>query len=384
MTLKKLLIVGAGFSGAVIARELANAGHTVTVIDSRDHVAGNCHTYRDDKTDIMVHKYGPHIFHTDNERVWQYITQFGEMMPYINRVKAISGGQVYSLPINLHTINQFFGKTFTPSEARSFIEEQADTSIAQPQTFEEQALRFVGKDLYQAFFKDYTIKQWGTEPSNLPASILKRLPMRFSYDDNYFNHKYQGMPKFGYSKIIANILEHPLISLHLNTSFIKSMQTDYDHMIWSGPLDAYFDHNLGRLGYRTLDFKPFYGTGDMQGNAVINYCDNSKSFTRITEHKHFAPWESHKKSICYTEYSRNCNAEDIPYYPIRLVDDKALLERYVELANKNNGVTFVGRLGTYRYLDMDVTIKEALETADALIQTFVSQQMPKVFYQHVI
>ncbi|WP_201549249.1 UDP-galactopyranose mutase [Psychrobacter fjordensis] len=384
MTFKKILIVGAGFSGAVIARELANADHTVTVIDSRDHVAGNCHTYRDDKTDIMVHKYGPHIFHTDNERVWQYITRFGEMMPYINRVKAVSGGQVYSLPINLHTINQFFGKTFTPSAAQSFIEEQADTSIDQPKTFEEQALRFVGKDLYQAFFKDYTIKQWGTEPSNLPASILKRLPVRFSYDDNYFNHKYQGMPKFGYSQIIANILEHPLITLHLNSSFIKSMQTDYDHVIWSGPLDAYFDHSLGRLGYRTLDFKPFYGKGDMQGNAVINYCDNSEAFTRVTEHKHFSPWESHKKSICYTEYSRNCNAEDIPYYPIRLVDDKALLERYVDLAHKSNGVTFVGRLGTYRYLDMDVTIKEALETADALAEAFVSQQIPKVFYQHVI
>ena len=162
------------------------------------------------------------------------------------------------------------------------------------------------------------------------------------------------------------------------------MQIDYDHVIWSGPLDAYFDHSLGKLGYRTLDFQPFYGTGDMQGNAVINYCDNSESFTRITEHKHFAPWEKHNKSICYTEYSRNCNAEDVPYYPIRLVDDRALLERYVDIAMKSSGVTFVGRLGTYRYLDMDVTIKEALETADALIQAFVSQKIPKVFYQQVI
>lgn len=382
--MNKILIVGAGFSGAVIARELANAGHTVTVIDSRDHVAGNCHTYRDDKTDIMVHKYGPYIFHTDNEKVWQYITQFGEMMPYINRVKAISGGQVYSLPINLHTINQFFGKTFTPSEAQSFIEEQADTSIDQPETFEEQALRFVGKDLYQAFFKDYTIKQWGITPSNLPASILKRLPVRFSYDDNYFNHKYQGVPKLGYSQIVANILKHSLITLHLNRPFNISMQADYDHVVWSGPLDAYFNHSLGRLGYRTLDFKPSYGTGDMQGNAVINYCDSSESFTRITEHKHFAPWESHQKSICYTEYSRNCNADDIPYYPIRLVDDKVLLERYVELANKSNEVTFVGRLGTYRYLDMDVTIKEALETASTLAKAFESNQKTKAFYQHVI
>lgn len=192
--MKNILIVGAGFSGAVIARELAQAGHHITIIDSRDDIAGNCHTYRDAKTDIMVHKYGPHIFHTDNEQVWHYITQFGEMMPYTNRVKAVTGGQVYSLPINLHTINQFFNKTLNPSQAKDFIEAQADTSIQDPQTFEEQALRFVGKSLYEAFFKHYTIKQWGTSPTNLPASILKRLPVRFNYDDNYFNHKYQGMP----------------------------------------------------------------------------------------------------------------------------------------------------------------------------------------------
>lgn len=382
--MKNILIVGAGFSGAVIARELANAGHTLTVIDSREHVAGNCHTYRDDKTNIMVHQYGPHIFHTDNERVWHYINTFGEMIPYTNRVKAITGGQVYSLPINLHTINQFFGKTLNPSQAKSFIEAQADKSIIDPQTFEEQALHFVGNALYKAFFKFYTIKQWGTSPTNLPASILKRLPVRFNYDDNYFNHKYQGMPKNGYTEIVANILSHTNIQLKLNTPFQKSLQADYDHVVWTGALDGYFDHQLGRLGYRTLDFKPFYGEGDVQGNAVINYCDESVPFTRITEHKHFAPWENHEQSICYKEYSRDCGEQDIPYYPIRLVDDKALLEQYVTLAKNTPNVTFVGRLGTYRYLDMDVTIKEALETAEALQTAWQSQQPAKAFYQTVL
>lgn len=379
-----ILIVGAGFSGAVIAREFAEVGHKVTVIDSRGHIAGNCHTYRDEQTNVMVHKYGPHIFHTNNKTVWEYINRFGTMMPYINRVKAITNGQVYSLPINLHTINQFFSKTLSPVQAQYFIEQQADKTIENPQTFEEQALRFIGKPLYKAFFKYYTIKQWGTEPSNLPASILKRLPVRFSYDDNYFNHKYQGMPKKGYTEIVAAILAHDNINLELDTIYKPNMQAGIDHVIWSGPLDAYFEHSLGKLSYRTLDFEPFYGEGDVQGNAVINYCDNSVPYTRITEHKHFSPWEHHDHSICYKEYSRACDEGDIPYYPIHLVDDKDLLQQYATIAEQCNGVTFVGRLGTYRYLDMDVTIKEALETAAALLKDFRTGCKPKAFYQEVI
>jgi len=382
--MKNILIVGAGFSGAVIARGLAKAGHQITVIDSREHVGGNCHTYRDNQTDIMVHKYGPHIFHTDNEQVWQYINQFGEIMPYVNRVKAITGNAVYSLPINLHTINQFFDKTLSPSEAQAFIAEQAGSTIDSPHSFEEQALSFIGSPLYEAFFKYYTIKQWGTHPSNLPASILKRLPVRFNYDDNYFNHKYQGIPKNGYTAIVNNILEHANIRVELSRPYEKSMVEDYDHLIWSGPLDAYFDHQLGRLGYRTLDFESFYGEGDIQGNAVINYCDEQVPYTRITEHKHFSPWEKHDQSICYKEYSRACGENDIPYYPIRLIDDRKLLERYVELANANSHVTFVGRLGTYRYLDMDVTICEALETAAKLQNCFESNHEPKPFYQKIL
>lgn len=365
--MKKILIVGAGFSGAVIARQLAENGYHIKVIDSRDHIGGNCHTKRDENTDVMVHTYGPHIFHTDNEKVWAYINQFGDMMPYVNRVKAITNGAVYSLPINLHTINQFFGRTCSPKEAKALIEKQSDLSIVDPQTFAEQALRFVGEDLYQAFFYGYTKKQWGVEPTELPTSILKRLPVRFNYDDNYFNHKYQGMPKTGYTEIIRQILAHDNISVQLNTPFDESMKSDADHIFWSGSIDAWFNFEYGRLGYRTLDFERFDDEGDYQGNAVINYCDADVPYTRITEHKHFSPWEAHEKTVCYKEYSRECEAKDIPYYPIRLVKDKSLLEQYVEKAKQEKNVTFVGRLGTYRYLDMDVTIAEALATAEFFI-----------------
>ncbi|MBX6320024.1 UDP-galactopyranose mutase [Pigmentiphaga sp.] len=378
--MKHFLIVGAGFSGAVIARELAQAGHRATVIDQRDHVAGNCHSARDEETGVMVHVYGPHIFHTDNERVWQYINRYGEMMPYVNRVKAISQGRVYLLPINLHTINQFFGKTLSPREAKVFLESQADLSIESPQTFEEQALRFVGRELYEAFFKGYTLKQWGVPPSELPASILKRLPVRFNYDDNYFSHRYQGMPRNGYTEIVQAILDHPGIEVRLKTPFEPSMRQDADHVFWTGPLDAWFGFSLGRLGYRTLDFEVIRGEGDLQGTAVINYCDAEVPYTRISEHKHFSPWEQHEKSIAYREYSRSCSERDIPYYPIRLVKDKALLERYVQRARMERGVTFVGRLGTYRYLDMDVTIKEALEVAEAAKAALHEGRTPEAFY----
>ncbi len=360
-----LLMVGAGLSGAVIGRYLAEAGHRVTIVESRSHIAGNCHTERDAETGVLVHVYGPHIFHTDDAEVWDYVNRFETFLPYKNRVKTTSGGAVYSLPVNLHTINQFYGKTMRPDEARAFIEEQADTSITDPQTFEEQALRFVGADLYEAFFKGYTQKQWGCSPTELPASILKRLPVRFNYDDNYFFHKFQGMPENGYTAMIERILDHPAITVHLNTLFTRSDAAAYDHVFYSGPLDGWFGYELGHLGYRTLDFERFTYDGDYQGCAVMNYGEVAVPYTRITEHKHFAPWESHERSVCYREFSRACAPGDIPYYPIRMVAEKALLSDYVSLAERTEGVTFVGRLGTYRYLDMDVTIREALDTARA-------------------
>jgi UDP-galactopyranose mutase len=249
----------------------------------------------------------------------------------------------------------------SPAEAREFISKLGDESIADPQSFEDQALAFLGRDLYEAFFRGYTIKQWGMEPSELPASILKRLPVRFNYDDNYFNHRFQGMPKNGYSEIVKNILDHPKITVSLATAFESLDRASYEHIFYSGPLDRYFDYRLGRLGYRTLEFREIHATGDFQGCAQMNHSDLEVPFTRITEHKHFTPWESHEETLCYEEHSRLAGENDIPYYPIRMVKEKALLAEYQALATAEKQVTFVGRLGTYRYLDMDVTIREALD-----------------------
>lgn len=365
-------IAGAGFSGAVIARELADAGHTATVFESRDHVAGNCHTARDPDTDVMVHVYGPHIFHTEFEHVWAYIRRFGEMRPYNHRVKATSGGAVYALPVNLHTINQFFGTTMSPTEAAEFVAAQAERSPGEPVSFEDQGLAFVGRRLYEAFFAGYTRKQWGMDPAELPASILKRLPLRFSYDDSYFNHPYQAIPANGYTPIVEAILDHPSIDVRLSASLARSELDSFDHVVWTGPVDAFFDHEHGRLAYRTLDFERETHTGDVQGCPVMNYCDIDVPYTRITEHKHFAPWETHDGSITYREFSRSCEPGDIPYYPVRQIREKEQLLRYVALARQTRGVTFVGRLGTYRYLDMDVTIKEALDVADVMVGALAS------------
>lgn len=360
-----ICVVGAGFSGAVIARQLAEQGYRISIFDSRRHVAGNCYTERDEHSGIMMHVYGPHIFHTDKESVWEFVNRFEHFEPYINRVKAITGGRVYSLPINLLTINHFFGKTFSPAEAASYIATLSNISNKIPNNFEEQALQFVGRDLYEAFFKTYTLKQWGLHPSKLPASIIKRLPLRFNYDDNYFAHNYQGIPRKGYTSLILNLLDHPLINLHLNRTFRRIEANDYSHVFYSGSIDAWFDYSEGRLAYRTLEFEPIRAFGDYQGCAVMNYCDDSVPWTRISEHKYFAPWEKHDETLCFREYSRTCGAKDSPYYPIRQVKEKAQLACYVDKARKEVGVTFVGRLGTYRYLDMDGTIDEAIETAIA-------------------
>ena len=358
-------IAGAGFSGAVIGRELAEAGHRVTVFDTRDHIAGNCHTQREEASDVMLHVYGPHIFHTQWDHVWEYINRFGVMRPYNHKVKATSGGRVYSLPVNLHTINQFFGTTMGPDEARAFVAAKAEPPASgEVVSFEDQGLGFVGREIYEAFLAGYTRKQWGTEPADLPAAILQRLPLRFNYDDSYFNHPYQAIPEDGYTPIVAAILDHPAIEVRLSTALGRD--AGFDHVVWTGPIDAYFGHEHGRLGYRTLDFEQEVHDGDFQGCPVMNYCDPDVPFTRITEFKHFTPWESHERTVTYREFSRLHEPGDIEYYPIRLVREKAQLVEYVELARAAPDVTFVGRLGTYRYLDMDVTIKEALDAAAAI------------------
>ena len=374
-----IAIVGAGFSGAVLAQELGRAGHRVEVFDARAHVAGNCHTARDAKTQVMLHTYGPHIFHTSNQRVWDYIQQFGTFMPFVNRVKAITGGRVFSLPLNLLTINQFLGQTFSPAQARAFFAGIAEQGTGTPANFEEQALALMGRELYQAFFQNYTLKQWGMAPTELPASILKRLPMRFNYDDNYYNSQYQGIPRDGYTAIVENLLDLPNVSLQLGTRFARAQAAGYDQVFCSGPIDAWFGYDEGRLGYRTLDFVREDHADDYQGNAVINYCDMSVPWTRISEHKHFAPWEQHADTVVFKEYSRLCEGDDTPYYPIRLVAEKALLAHYVQRARRERNVTFVGRLGTYRYIDMHVTIAEALDVAEHYAQSLAAGVPPGSF-----
>ncbi|RZA97345.1 UDP-galactopyranose mutase, partial [Citrobacter koseri] len=233
--------------------------------------------------------------------------------------------------------------------------------------------------LYEAFFKGYTRKQWGCEPTELPASILKRLPLRFNYNDNYFNHQYQGMPRDGYTDMVGKILDHELIEIRTDTEFSAAESGAYQHVFWSGALDGYFNFSEGRLGYRTLDFEKFSAEGDYQGTAVINYCEENVPYTRITEHKHFSPWESHEKTTCYREFSRFCTEDDIPYYPIRMVKEKELLNRYLDKAMELSNTTFVGRLGTYRYLDMDVTIREAIDVANKFLECQKSQEPMPVF-----
>lgn len=362
-TRKYIGVIGAGFSGAVLAHCLASAGHRLVVFDSRSHVAGNCHTERDAETGILVHVYGPHIFHTDDESVWRFVGQFGEFVPFSHRVKAISGDRVYSLPINLQTINQFFGKTFAPAEAREFLQSQGDQSIQAPKSFEQWALQYIGRELYQAFFESYTLKQWGIHPADLPASVIKRLPLSFDYDDRYFRHRFQGIPRNGYTRIVERMLDTRNIDLRLGTEVGADITDDFDHVFCTGPVDSWFAHAFGPLEYRTLDFEQVVTEGDYQGCAVMNYCDASAPWTRICEHKHFAPWESHTLTICFREYSRRHEPGDTPYYPIRLVQQQTALKRYVELAQQQDRVTFLGRLGTYRYLDMDVSIREALDVA---------------------
>ncbi|MFT3703618.1 MAG: UDP-galactopyranose mutase [Agriterribacter sp.] len=369
---KTFLIVGAGFAGAVLARELVEQMEDcyIEIIDERDHIAGNCHTEKDEETGIMIHKYGPHIFHTSREDVWAYVNRFAAFGNYINRVKAVTEKGVFSLPLNLLTINQFFAKNFSPSEARVFFESIAASYKEEPRNFEEQALKFCGKALYENFFYGYTKKQWGCEPTELPASILQRLPIRFNYDDNYYNSKYQGIPLKGYTDLIQNMLNHSRISIVLNKTF-ESIQniSRFTHIFYSGPIDKYFKYCEGALGYRTIYFEKSIALGDFQGNAVINYTSLKVPHTRVHEHKHFTPWENFDKTVVFKEYSKETEKGDVPFYPKRLTTDKIILAKYFRLAENEKKLSFIGRLGTYRYLDMHQVIGESLDFSKEVINS---------------
>ncbi len=364
----------------MIARQLAEAGLEILVVDERPHIAGNCYTARDPETEVMCHVYGPHIFHTSDERVWSYVNRFGVWMPYDYRVQAVARGRVFSFPVNLLTINQFFGRVMGPAEAYDFVRGKC-APIEAPANFEEMALSTIGPELYGAFFRGYTRKQWGTDPTRLPASIFKRLPLRFSYDQSYFAHVHQAIPRDGYTEIVRAILDVAGVEVRLGCRQ-EDLDEPFAHVVYSGPIDRYFGYEFGRLGYRTLDFEAFRSTGDYQGTVVMNYCDETTPYTRITEHKHFAPWEKARfeRTLCYREYSRYCGPDDIPYYPIRLTDEEAMLRRYVDRAHSEPGVSFVGRLGSYRYLDMDVTIAEALAAADMILKMRTSGAAPPAFF----
>jgi UDP-galactopyranose mutase len=378
----KFLIVGAGFSGAVLANKLAQQlDCMIDIWDERSHVAGNCHTKRDAETNVMVHEYGPHIFNTDKKEIWDFVNSIVEFKPFINRVKANYKGNIYSLPVNLHTINQFFNKTFGAKEAKAFIESLGDKSITDPQSFEEQALKFLGRDLYHAFFYGYTKKQWGCEPSELPASILKRLPVRFNYNDNYYNNIYQGIPVNGYTQLVEKLLDSPKINITLNKKFAYSteLQAAYTHIFYTGPIDAFFGYKFGRLGYRTVTFEKHTTDGDYQGNAVINYCDETVPYTRVHEHKHFTPWEEHDKTVYFKEFSKETTAGDIPYYPKRLEKDKIMLDAYRTEAMQSLNLSFLGRLATYRYMDMHHVIGEALAFSQSFLQSLSAGNKAPVF-----
>jgi UDP-galactopyranose mutase len=376
----KFLIVGSGFSGAVLAHELATMlDCQIEVWDEREHIGGNCYTERDSKTGIIVHLYGPHIFNTDRKDIWEFVNQFTTLVPFTNRVKAYAKGNIYSFPINLHTINQFFHETFGPKEAEAFIRSIGDHSFEHPENFEQQALKFVGRELYEAFFHGYTKKQWGCEPSELPASILKRLPVRFNYNDNYYNNPYQGVPINGYTEIFEGLLDNTRIKVSLGKKYNRGEETDFDYVFYTGPIDAFFDYKFGRLSYRTVTFERNHAEGDFQGNAVINYCDEKIPYTRIHEHKHFAPWESHKETVYFKEFSKETEEGDIPYYPKRLTADKDKLSMYRKEAEQLENTGFLGRLATYRYMDMHHVIGEALDFSKIVVTNIQRGQSIPVF-----
>jgi UDP-galactopyranose mutase len=378
-------VVGAGFSGAVLARELATRLCVkVLVIDERTHVAGNCHTERDGRTGVLVHRYGPHIFNTNREDVWHYVNRYGAFRPFTNRVKAVSRSGVYSLPVNLLTINQFFRRNFNPTEAREFIASRAEKTNRKPRNFEEQALQMIGRELYEEFFYGYTRKQWGCEPRELPASILKRLPVRFNYDDNYYATRFQGMPEEGYTALVSRILDHSGIEVRLGEAYDSAIEGDSRHVFYTGPIDRLFNYVLGPLGYRTVLFQRGEADGDYQGNAVINYTSNDVPYTRVHEHKHFAPWEEHERTVFFHETSKETEARDTPYYPKRLEGDLGRLVQYQELASQRRNVSFLGRLGTYRYLNMDQAIGEALDFADATIRRIEGGERIASFHEPVL
>ena len=367
-----LLIVGAGLYGAVFAREAMDKGRRVLVIDKRDHIGGNVYTEK--VNGINVHKYGAHIFHTNNEKVWDYVNRFARFNRFTNSPVANYKGALYSLPFNMYTFNKMWGVT-TPDEAAARIDEQRrEAGITEPKNLEEQAISLVGKDIYERLVKGYTEKQWGRPCTELPAFIIKRLPVRFTFDNNYFNALYQGIPVGGYTKLVERMLEGAEIRTGVdyfeNREELKALA---DRVIYTGPIDAYFGHCLGPLEYRSVRFETeFLDIDNFQGNAAVNYTDAETPYTRIIEHKWFEFGKDEqgndiKGTVISREYSSEWKPGDEPYYPVNDSKNAALYGQYKALADKEEGVVFGGRLGEYRYYDMDAVIAAALDKSEEIL-----------------
>ena len=356
------LVVGAGLFGAIFAREAADRGKSVLVIDKRDHIAGNIYTK--EVEGINVHEYGAHIFHTNNKLVWNYINRFAEFNRYTNSPVANYNGEIYSLPFNMYTFNKMWN-VVTPDEAREKIASQVEEAgITGPKNLEEQAISLVGTDIYEKLIKGYTEKQWGRDCKDLPSFIIKRLPVRYTYDNNYFNAIYQGIPIGGYTKMVENMLEG--IKVVTNTDYFEAKDElgEFGKVVFTGPIDAYFDYKLGALEYRSVRFETeTIDTPNFQGNAVVNYTDRETPWTRIIEHKFFEFGEQ-PKTVISREYSSEWKLGDEPYYPVNDEKNAALYAQYKELADAEPNVIFGGRLGEYKYYDMDKVIEAALKCVE--------------------
>lgn len=356
------LIVGAGLFGAVFAHEAKKHGKRCLVVEKRNHIAGNIYT--EDIEGIQVHQYGAHIFHTSNEEVWRYVNQFARFNHFVNSPIANYKGKLYNLPFNMNTFYQMWGVK-TPTEAAQKIEEQRKAAgIVEPQNLEEQAISLVGEDIYRILIKGYTEKQWGRGCRDLPASIIRRLPVRFTFDNNYFKDRYQGIPEEGYTAMVSKMLEG--IEVRLNTDFLENkeeLEAMADKVVFTGPIDAYFNYTYGPLNYRSVRFETeILPISNYQGVAVVNYNEREVPFTRIIEHKHFA-FGAQEKTVISREYPSEWQLGVEPYYPVNDATNSALYERYKALAEMNDKVHFAGRLGQYKYFDMDKVIAEALAYA---------------------
>jgi UDP-galactopyranose mutase len=374
-TAPDLVVVGSGFFGLTIAERCATElGLRVLVLERRHHLGGNAYSEADPETGIEMHVYGAHLFHTSNEKVWEYVNRFTSFTNYQHRVFGQYAGQVYSLPMNLGLINQFFGRSHTPDEARALIAEQASEIATEDATnLEEKAISLVGRPLYEAFIKGYTAKQWQTDPTKLSADIITRLPVRYNFDNRWFNDKYEGLPVDGYTAWLTKMADHPNIEVRLETDFFDVAAEFKGHVpiVYTGPVDEYFDNSEGRLSWRTVDLEAeVKQVDDFQGCAVMNYNDQDVPWTRIHEFKHFHPERTYisGKTVIVHEYSRFAEDDDEPYYPINTAEDRAKLLRYRELAKQEPMVLFGGRLGTYKYLDMHMAIGSALTMFENLLR----------------